>query len=608
VPQYNRHRVPPRPLTALLLLLASSLAAADFFPLDRVKPGLKAVGRTVFSGDKIEEFQAEILGVLHNVGPRQSIILARLSGGPLARTGVMSGMSGSPIYIDGKLAGAVAFAFPFASEPIAGIRPIAEMVDIFEQRRDPPPPARRAAIAAIPAASGAALERWIPAPDAPWLPPAQESFAAEPRLLPIATPVNLAGFTERALERFGPALRDLGLVPAQGAGSAASAQSSELGDYSKLEPGSTISVGLVRGDLNVTAEGVLTHIDGRRIYAFGHRFLSSGPTELPVMKASVIALIPSRNTSLKVSSAGELIGTIRQDRSTGVLGELGARPRLLPVEIELHSSRSGNHSYRLEMVNDRFLSPFLLQMALFSAIDATERSLGASTIRLRGSIRLAGGRAPVELDNIYAAESSAASLASLGATLPLAQMMQSGFPDLRAERIRLEVVSLDEKRQLRLERAWASKREARPGEPLELAAALRGENGQEVVRKTPFEIPAGAPAGPLNVTFADGASMNLLDLSAAGAAREAASGSQLVRAINQSRKNNSLYVRVWRSDRGFALHNEPLPSPPASLRAILESGSTGAAATWSSILAEMEIGGLDRVVSGSTTIRLTVRE
>ncbi len=306
------------------------------------------------------------------------------------------------------------------------------------------------------------------------------------------------------------------------------------------------------------------------------------------------------------------MGTIRQDRSTGIYGELGARPQLIPVELNVYSSRSGNQPYRMEMVNDRFLSPFLLQLAVFSALDASERLLGSSTVRVRGAIEFAGATTtPVELDNIYSGDASTAILAALGTALPLAQVMQSGFQDLRVGRVKLDVASLDERKQLKLERAWASQREAKPGERVELAAVLRGENGAETIRRVPFEIPYGLPPGPLNVTFADGASMNLMDLRLPTLGRESTSGTQLVRAINRTRRNSCLYVRVWRTDKGFQLQNDQLPSPPASLRQILGAGpsaSGGITNTWTALVAEMELDSPSSALSGSETIRITVKE
>jgi len=588
--------------------LAGTLAAADFYPLDRVRAGMKGVGRSVFAGERVEEFSVEILGVLENIGPRQSIVLGKLSGGPLARTGVLAGMSGSPVYLDGKLLGAVALGFPFATEPIAGIRPISEMVETFRERGEAPPASLRAALAKVVTTPGSSLDRWIPASAPALLPAAPESPATQLKLIPIATPVHFSGFTPRTLDAFGPALRGLGLEPLQGTGGSSGA--SEFGDPATLRPGSMISVGLIRGDLNVHADGSVTHIDGGRVYGFGHRFLSSGPTELPFMRATVLALVPSLAHSMKISSAGPLMGTIRQDRSTGIYGELGRRPRLIPVELNVYSSRRGNQPFRIELVRDRYLSAFLLQMAVFSALDAGERLLGPSTVQMRGAIQFQGGLPAVELDNVYAGEAGLPSQVALGAALPLAYLMQSGFSDLAIDRVRLDLRSLDERQQLRLERAWTSAREARPGERIELAVALRAEDGAETIRRVPFQVPAGAAAGSLNITFADGAWMNLLDLPAGGRGREVSSAAQLVRAINQLRRNSNLYARVWRSERGYQLQGETLPSPPASLRNILAgpAGGGSISSIWSLPLAELEIPGTGAALSGSETIRLTVKE
>src|SRR5215467_13454717 len=235
-----------RVLAAGLAAAAMLSAAPVIFPLKDVRPGQTGVGKTVFSGSKVEEFQVEVLGVLENIGPRQSIILARLAGGPLAGTGVMQGMSGSPVYIDGKLAGAVALAFPQAKEAIAGIRPIEEMLRVAPDVKSQPPTVAR-----------------------------QRYMSGDLRLEEIATPVSFSGFTASALEQFAPRLRELGLDPRQGV-SGGGNPPDRLGDPSKLEPGSMISVQLLSGDMSVSADGTVTAIDGDRVYAFGHRFLSSG--------------------------------------------------------------------------------------------------------------------------------------------------------------------------------------------------------------------------------------------------------------------------------------------------------------------------------------------
>jgi hypothetical protein len=260
-----------------LLVVSLAQAAPAIFPLKDIRAGQRGIGRTVFNGSRVEEFQVEILGVLENLGPRESVILARLTGGPLANTGVMQGMSGSPVYIDGKLVGAVALGFPLSKEAIAGIRPIEDML------RVEPRPVQNLASASPRLAQSR-----------------RRSFVSgETRLEEIATPVSFSGFTGATLEHFAPQLRELGWDPRQGI-SGGGAPSDRLGDPRQLEPGSMISVQLLSGDMSVGADGTVTAIDGDRIYAFGHRFLAEGPTDLPFARAEVLALLPNLSSSFKI--------------------------------------------------------------------------------------------------------------------------------------------------------------------------------------------------------------------------------------------------------------------------------------------------------------------
>jgi hypothetical protein len=360
------------PVTLAFVLSCAPLvlAAPDIFPLKDVRAGQHGVGRTVFSGSKVEEFQVEVLGVLENLGPRQSIILARLSGGPLGNTGVMQGMSGSPVYIDGKLLGAVALSFPLSKEAIAGIRPIEDMLHV-----SPLPPQNIAA--AMPRRAFAAG--------------GFDSNSAQ--LEEIATPVSFTGFTPAALEHFAPQLRQLGLDPRQGVAGGGNIPD-RLGDPRQLEPGSMISVQLISGDMTVGADGTVTAIDGDKIYAFGHRFLDEGTTDLPFARAEVLALMPNLSSSFKISMAREWMGSITSDRETAVSGLTGRQANLIPVQI-----RVGANTYRMRLVQDRVMTPLLMQMAVFSAIDSTERSVGGQTYSVRGQLDFEGG--PVRVDDVY---------------------------------------------------------------------------------------------------------------------------------------------------------------------------------------------------------------
>jgi SpoIVB peptidase S55 len=620
----------------LACLLAAPAARAEFLPLAEVRPGMKGVGRTVFSGQQIEEFQVEVLGVLKNIGPKQSIILARLSGGQLAKTGVMAGMSGSPVYVDGKLLGAVAFAFPFSTEPIAGIRPIEEMVDAAAGSG--PSEARSGrglvAVAGGPPGDGLAGERAgrSPAPldvsgDLParldlvaalqqpgqqpkfLLPPGPRAIGRDPQLIPIATPVAMAGFSERTLDLFGPSLERLGLRPMQGIGGQ-SAADPEVGARPRVEPGSMITVGLIRGDLDVSAAGTVTYVDGNRLYAFGHRFLSSGPTEMPMMSSSVVAVVPNLSTSFKIAGSGELLGKIVLDHSTGIAGMLGEKPRLLPLEVSVRSSHTQQH-YKLEMVDDPFLSPFLLQMALFSAADATERQVGAASYRVQGSVEFANGLPPLRLDNMFSAPSMAAFQLATNTAVPLAFLMQSGLDNVDVRDIRVDIESLDEEKSLEIDRVWASRTRLRPGETVRLTAALHGNNGEEVLRSVDYEVPLGMKAGDLNINFSDATTLNFAEwqnLFGNGRARELP---DLVRAINRLRRNDRLYVRLWRPGRALQVHSEKLPAPPASVASVLSLPAAAGgrdAQDWQSTVEELEIDGLSSVVEGNISMKVTVIE
>ncbi len=425
-----------RILAAVFATALTVSAAPAIFPLKDIRAGQHGVGRTVFSGSRVEEFQVEILGVLENVAPRQSIILARLGGGPLAKTGVMQGMSGSPVYINGKLAGAVALAFPYATDPIAGIRPIEEMLRVEPETAPAPRTVARAG-----------------------------GLASNSRLEEIATPVSFSGFTEATLDHFGAQLRALGMDPRQGV-SGGGQPSEKLGNPKLLEPGSMISVQLLSGDYSVGADGTITAIDGNRVYAFGHRFLAAGPTEMPFARADVLALLPNLNASFKISTAREWMGSITADRSAAISGVTGRLPALIPVEI-----RVGANTYRMRMVQDKVMTPLVTQMAVFSSIDTTERSLGPSALTLRGRLDFEGGS--VRLENVYSSDVNTPALAAMGVASPLAYALGSGFDALKLKGISIEIGTVDRRDQLQIS-PLSAPRQVRAGEDVELALTLTG--------------------------------------------------------------------------------------------------------------------------------------
>jgi len=560
---------------AWLGFAALGFAAPDIFPLKDVRAGQHGVGRTVFSGTRVEEFQVEVLGVLENLGPRQSIILARLSGGPLVSTGVMQGMSGSPVYIDGKLVGAVALSFPLSKEAIAGIRPIEDMLRVRPQ------PAQTIAKAA----------------------PRRQPFVAGGNTLEeIATPVSFTGFTPAALEHFAPQLRQMGLDPRQGV-SGGGAIPARLGDPRKLQPGSMISVQLISGDMTVGAEGTITAIDGDRIYAFGHRFLDEGSTDLPFASAEVLALLPNLSSSFKISIAREWMGSITSDRETAVSGLTGRQASLIPVQI-----RVGQNTYRMQLVQDRVMTPLLMQMALFSAIDSTERSVGAQAYSVRGQLDFDGG--PVRVDDVYSGDVGVAVIASAGIGSPIAYALQSGFDALKLKTVSLDIAPVERRSQEQVVDLMAA-RTVRPGEDLDLTVVMEGQNGVDISRRVQYRVPVGTPVGILNFTIADATSTNVIEFQAAVATPQR-SPQQVLGLLNGLRSNTKAYIRVWRAEPSFTVDGRDLPDPPPSLAMLLsrvQAGSTNLVNTRGAKVAELEVPGAPGfVVTGTKTIQVEVKE
>ncbi len=566
------------------------------FPLREVRAGQRGIGKTVFSGSTIEEFQVEILGVLENVGPRQSVILARLSGGPLEKTGVMQGMSGSPVYINGRLVGAVALAFNFAKEPIAGIRPIEEMLAITGQS-----PSNTASL------TGKARLQ-VARKDVPLAPVAAGSGLQSTSLIEIATPISFSGFTSATLEHFAPELKKLGLDPRQGVSSGGRLPS-KMGNPALLRAGDMIAVELLSGDLTMGAEGTVTHVDGSHVYAFGHRFLSVGNTELPFARAEVLTLLPNLSASFKISSPTQWMGTITQDRSTSIYGELGRKADTVPLSIAMKDGHRAPLSYRMQMVNDRALSPFIVQMAIYSSIDATERTLGLASYSLHGLVEFQNGIPPLRLDNTYAGDFNVPLQVSGGVASPLAYLLGAGFDALKIKNISVEIEASERKRLLQIDQITASRKEVHPGDALELTVSFSGENGLESQRSVRYTVPIGAPAGILNFTAVDGSYSNTLDYQQVVSALPK-SPTQAISFLNNLRPNTNAYVRVWRTDPAFLVQGEDLPDPPPSLGLILAKAQV-AQGTWlarGSKIDELRIATGDVVVTGSKTVAVEVKE
>jgi len=426
-------------------------------------------------------------------------------------------------------------------------------------------------------------------------------------IIPIATPVTFSGVSQNVLDTFAGDLRKIGIQPLAGVGGGSSLAPMVPFDGDTLAGGSSVSVQLVRGDFTIDAAGTVTYRDGERIYAFGHPFLSSGMTSWPMAESSIVTVVPNLNNSFKLSAAGNLVGSINQDRSTGVYGKLGDKPRMVPVRLTVHTSRNKTEAYNFEIVSDAFLTPLLTKITMFSAITATERQIGSQTLQLSGRITV-NGQPDVLLDNSFTSPNGAALFAVNAVSQPLAVLLGSGFNALDLKGIEVDVTSTDSRSSGTLNRLWIDKTEVHRGENIEMQAFARNEDGAQFVERIPLVIPADAPVGPLVITVGDGTSLNLADRSQPTADFSPRDLGQLVRSINKLKRNNRLYVRMSRTGTGAIVNNEEMPVLPPSMLATLGSSRTSGGYTPLSVvtLEEHELPPSQFIISGQQTITINV--
>jgi SpoIVB peptidase S55 len=566
---------------SLALLVVSLPAAPPYYPIDQIKPGMVATGHTVWQGDTIEQFTVHIIGVLRNViGPRRDLILAKLEGGPLAQTGVIAGMSGSPVYLDGKLVGAVSYSLgAFSKEPIAGITPIAEMIDAATLDTPRPPMGTRARLElpvtreGVAAAMRASLSWARPFADRPGdVQIFGDAVSGEiaTMLRPIATPLNLGGFSPDVAEMIGASFRDYGFLPVAGAAAAAQAKSMS---NSPLRPGSAVGVNIVSGDFNMGATGTVTEVVGNKIYAFGHPFFNLGPIAFPMTQAYIHALLPSMTSSMKISTLGDIVGTVRQDRATTVAGLTGDGPPTIPVNIALESDRGFKKQFEFRVVNDQLFTPLFTYASILSTLTSYERETGAATFSIKGTMNVKS-HGEVKIEDLFSGNT--ASMSTAGSIMaPLTFLLDNDFEPIQIEAVDLTIQSTEQPRTATIERVWLDGVRARAGRTVPLKVLMRTYRGEEVVHTVPLEIPANA-TGSLSVMVSDGTRLAQWERREVRQPSEPRSVPQLMRALNTLRRNNRLYVRLLASDSGAVVRGEPLSSLPPSVLGVLEADrSTG---------------------------------
>jgi len=539
----------------------------EIFPVEKLVAGMKGYGFSDLGGGRgIQRFDVEILGVLKRYAPKQDLILARVSGAGLEHSGIIAGMSGSPIYVDGKLVGALAYGWPFSKDPLCGITPIQSMLDIRHAPPAPPVPIGGPAVRASTLVSMFGQRQFSGALDALLAPFRRPEGAASIESLPL--PVSFAGGPGGAPGWFfGKVAEAAGWVAAP-AGS--SGESRVTGADQAVRPGSSLSTVLLSGDMLLAATGTVTWVDRDSVLAFGHPFLSMGPIEMPMAQAQVLTVLPSVYRSFKFADTGPVFGSVTQDRSTGILGTFGTRAKMVPITVRISSDELPLQTYHFEAVHNSMLTPVLAAIAIDNVLTTLEKRAGERTLVWKSSIRTPDRN--VRWDTVFsglqAREDAVTSLALLANYL-----MANEFRDLPILGVDVEIKHSDRMQNGRIVNVEPRKERFRAGERVPIRIDVVDFRGGSRRVTLDLDVPKDTPPGPLTVFVGDGNAATAYDLALYPA--DPQSLDQVLDFLGRMRPPNSLNLIAYRRAAGAVVAGEPLAALPPSVAALLRDRGPG---------------------------------
>jgi len=592
-------------LAALCSLLLTFATASDtpsqapkstqIITIDRIHAGMRGVAYTVFEGVNPEPMDVEVLGVLRNMnGPKGDVILVRLHGAKAEYTGVVAGMSGSPVYFDGKLAGALAFRIgQFSKEPIAGVTPIADMLEINALDKSPGAPP------AVAAGSANSVTTKTSGPGA------DAGLAQDVNYLkPIDTPLVFNGFSEDVVKLFAPQFAASGIVPVMGVGSVSDAKQPE-----PLVPGSAVSAILVRGDMDIAATCTVTYIDPQRLLACGHPLMQFGSTDLPMNKANVVATLASPLNAFKIVNTTEQAGTFVQDRHTGIMGRFDVQPEMIPVALTIHNGDTVKKIH-YEVLNNPRLTPVAMMATVFNALHGMNEYGEETTYRLNGSLGVKG-YPNVTLQNMFAptdAGQPAAFLAALALGERFGRIFDNPVDAPTVKGVDLNFDLIKERRWARLENARTDVTEARPGDEITVETVLAPYRGERMVKQIPIRIPTSTSKGILRIMVSDGDTLDRMRRSMPIFARKLDLGSTIT-VLNREHSNNRVYVSLLEADPEAMVGDKVMPTLPLSVMNVMDGmrGTQEMVVLGESSVNEASTGPQDYVVAGAQLLTITIK-
>ncbi|MGC2659871.1 MAG: hypothetical protein WA324_18080 [Bryobacteraceae bacterium] len=549
----------------------------EFFPESSLKPGMKAIAWTVFQGDKPESIPVEIIGILKNAwGPKSDIIVAKL-GGTAQRTNVAGGMSGSPVYIDGKLVGAISLRMSvFSPDAICGITPIQAMLEVKAFDTDRPADARTPDKTQMPTASievpSELLTRVMAAG-------AAAPLTEQPMMTPIATPITMSGFSDQAVREFGPIFNQLGMTVSQGGAGGAIDSATPAKDWrTALQPGDGIAAVLVSGDMTMTGAGTVTYNDGKRVLAFGHPMFNLGPLSMPIAKEDYIMTLASAYQPTKMGNATEVVGALRQDRHSAIEGELGATAPMIPVTMHVRTHNADNsirntHDFHFNVFVDQKWTPYLMMATLFNSLSNMNDFSDEATYRLQGELDL-DGHQRVELTTMQAPVEAPVPTPMLlagwwGDKFNRLFVNSNKMPHLNAVNATVDLIP--ERRIAQIESAWIADNRVNPGTDVPVKVFLRPYKGDRIEQDVTVKIPAGLTRGEHEILFSDADTLSRFQ-NIASSLNRIEDIPQTVALLNEERSNNRLYISLVDSQPTVYSDEKVLPSLPPSVLNVMQSG------------------------------------
>ncbi len=592
----------------LCVILTSSLhitMAIEIMNVDDITPGMKGYGKTVFSGKRIEVFNIEVLGVLKNWEARSDMILIKMTGGPLSKTGVIAGMSGSPVYINNKLVGAVSHGWSFAKEAIAGVTPIGIMMDVLKME----PQAEKSTSAGKDNTWSAPLDiqdskvinnlisHGMPLEDKL----AENNIWHQPftiDLVPIRTPLMVSGFDNRSLKKMSPLFNKLGLFPSQSSKDHADTST----NLSGFVPGAAVAAEIIRGDLNASAIGTVTYRDGNNILAFGHPLIQTGTTDLPMATAYVYTILASQSGSVKMAVPEEIIGRITQDIRSALAGKIGEYAQMISCQVDIKGSL--NVKYNFDIIHNKLLTPNLIQMAVESALLATEKSIGEKLVNLKLDINIAGREKPVTVENVYY-DPGLSWFPIYNITQPITILLNNKFQPVRIKSIKLAADILETKNTASIENVRVSKKWVNPGDEISLNVSLKPFTQESVSIPLKIKLPDDITHGSrIRITVCDANHSKMLETTGAPGRLVPTNFEQLISNVEDVENNKNLIIRVLLNKRGLTYMGESFPSLPNSFLNIMSlSNQSGISRLRGEIVKRVQTNWL---ITGKQTINLFV--